>query len=1118
MSDHTAVARATRGSRAGVAMRELRVEGCYSVAGYSLDALRGRYTRWPLRARALVLQDPDGNTVAFVTADLWCGSRWLLERVAALTRAGDSGLDVHQIVLLGTHTHTGPGGLNGNSSWALLASEPNGFHEGLAERIAGTLADSVESAWRSARPATVTVGASSLWGVSRNRSLAAFRQNPEARAWNLDPTLPGWNAPAGSPTQKAIDPRVVVLTAWDEHGGRIGLLASFACDATALGQEARAPFYAPDWVGFAATEIERKDDAVALLALSGAGDQTPLPPEDRGRRYRGPRGVGRAAQGEALARFVGERVAEAALQASVAANAPAPIRLRSWYEDWVPANGATVPGVADTALAAWSIGAPGVCGAADGRTAFHELGIEWEGHRLTRPDDGDEQHPKLPVGRVFGWLARRLERVAPSPVHPLHVVQVGSHVFGTVPGGPTVAMALHVEQALMRATGATSASVLGYAGDDGGSFTTGPEYATQHYEGAMTLYGPRAGRHLAERLALLASGAPFVPRQGPSAPFPGGEPPVAEALPPQAGAPVPTAHGGRRTDTGASAFWLWEGGAPAAPPPCELTVMRGMTPLRAVPPRSLLLLAGLSPGVSGWRADFTLPAPGAPDLPTDTWLRVICAPPEPFEAAPVDIDRPLDLPQAAVAASAERDTPLSPAEEEPPSAEEVEALVTAIERDPVGMGRRLWATAHAGPGRPSDADARALSARYLAVLRPDAVERLEGFSLGDVPHLLGKVPRYRHTLPDDFTFPGYLPKEHPVDPNDWHFQEGADARGYLSFNAALYEIGAMKVVPARRPVGARDFTYPLPEPTDGGAPLALAFFADFANGLPAARYIARQIVADRDLAAALHLGDVYYNGSVREFTEHLHEPLAPLYDRVPLYILAGNHDMYGKGSTFHAFLDHKRFVHPTVQQQRGHSWRLANRRVQVMGIDTQWDHNRRVPLDSWEWGQLADWLREGRAAGRFSILCTSMHAWDFGDPRPSALYEDLAPLVKREGLVDLWFWGNVHHAALYRPSVATGPFWSSCIGHGGYPYQRIRRDDAKRSAAPVRWAEYESRYHPWRDAETGAEIRPDMGNNGWCKLLAHADGRIELRYIDWMGNLRHTSTLARARGRILRVS
>lgn len=190
--------------------------------------------------------------------------------------------------------------------------------------------------------------------------------------------------------------------------------------------------------------------------------------------------------------------------------------------------------------------------------------------------------------------------------------------------------------------------------------------------------------------------------------------------------------------------------------------------------------------------------------------------------------------------------------------------------------------------------------------------------------------------------------------------------------------------------------------------------------------------------------------------------------------------------------------HPSRQVQEGACFCIDAGQYRIIGADTQW----------WRHGRLSDevlteiegWLQEARDAGKTTLLCTSQHGWDFGKRgRTELLKRDLRPILNKR-LVDLWFWGNVHHAALYEPEPDSGLI-ASCVGWSGFPYPTISQGDEGRCEVPVRWAEYGTRFHPWPD------LRPDMGNNGWLRVRLFADRHIELIYLDWMGHERHRATV-----------
>lgn len=746
-------------------------------------------------------------------------------------------------------------------------------------------------------------------------------------------------------------------------------------------------------------------------------------------------------------------------------------------------------------------------GAEDHRSPLHGRFGVYEGN-ARKPRPGAEADPAWPKRDALGLFQALLKDVTaalrPSPVHPLHLVRVDDHLFATLPGEPTARAAWEIERAVLAASGASSASVLGYVGDYAGYLTTDAEYRAQHYEGAMTLYGRNTLAHLAARLAHLATSPAFTTPAPETWDFDRAAAP--EGLAPESAAPA-AAEGAAlppfawEDEAGLHAAWLW----PDAPPPTapEVRVERYADGAPAELTTAPAAAAVRLPHGAGWEVVV-------PPVPPGGGVRLTPELPEGWSAAPVEEGHVGPPVPEALSFEAAAGPPPRPDEAA------IAALVAAeLARDPIGLGRRLLRDAgHTGPIPDTLAReaARALG-RHFGAEPPEAVPAL---SL-EASHLdIFVPPTYDHVLPGAFfDLPLVRHGGVKVDPNLTTFETRADWANYAFVpNTATYEVVRAFYRPdaARRPSDfASRFAYPLraPEP---GSPTVVAMFADFANGLYMPRLIARQLELDAGLHAAFHLGDVYYNGTRQQYVDYVDGPLGPLYGRIPVYALTGNHDLYSLGGEFHAFLDRKRTAHPEVQLQEGHSWRVRAGRFDLVGIDCQWDFNRRIRAEHWTARLLRRWLREARAAGQTTILCTSSHGWDFGERQPTDLFDDLRGPVVDAGLVDLWFWGDVHHCALWAPSAKSGPTWACCVGHGGYPYDRLDPRKAGRSfAGAPAWFEDRHRFWGWTDTR-GREVRPDMGNQGWCRMSLHHDGRIELRFIDWLGRPRHHLALARPPG------
>lgn len=346
---------------------------------------------------------------------------------------------------------------------------------------------------------------------------------------------------------------------------------------------------------------------------------------------------------------------------------------------------------------------------------------------------------------------------------------------------------------------------------------------------------------------------------------------------------------------------------------------------------------------------------------------------------------------------------------------------------------------------------------------------------------------------------------------DW--QRYATAKG-----AAWFHVGGDVERPLSEELEnpSSDMTYAVRAEDVVGGSLSMALFADNGTSLYASRGITNQI-AGSGLPYAFHLGDVYYGGSEEEMANYFEAPLKPMFDRTELFMITGNHEMYAGGKWFKRMIHRKAVDHSARQRQRAESFRLCGDGFQIIGLDTMfvnWKGGRIRKDDYADDARLAllrGWLQE--RPNDLTILLTTNHAWDTGDKDPTRLYRSLRSTIA--GRVDLWFWGNVHYAALFDQwpfNDAGSPsrnMVTSCIGHGGYPF--YTQTSVGRLPAPLqcRWFETKSRFYP------ESRLRDDVGLNGWCKMTLERepDGwGILLMYIDWMGRERCRARLGRKDG------
>lgn len=462
------------------------------MAGYSTSGKSARRVLAPLQARVFVFASPQGGPVAVVVADLMSGTDALQRRLEALSQP--LGFGEGRVMLVGTHTHTGPGNIYGWRLYDSLAQARPGLRPELVEHIAGRIRGAMAAAMSRLEPAQLAWGSTTLWGVAGNSAPAAFAQNPESGDWLERLQV---RAPTDLPLrQRQVDPRLRCLCVRRPAGALIGVLGHFACHATALGEGADG--YHPDWPGTAATLTEDAlgGNAVVALLPGAGGDVNTTQPQ--------------RPQGPQLVEHVAQRVRQALLRAVQGAQADpnAALELRLWR---APRNHAQQ----EHRLApSPRFGVASIGGAEDAPSGLHRLVARGWRRRATGAAPQDPQFPKRPVlGPAQGWIMQRLH-LDTAPYVTLFNLRLGSCQWLTVPGEPTLTVGLRLERQVARPPGVTQCWVVGYAGDYLGYFTTPQEYALQRYEGASTLFGRHSALWLmgAHNVAMSLRADPLIAR------------------------------------------------------------------------------------------------------------------------------------------------------------------------------------------------------------------------------------------------------------------------------------------------------------------------------------------------------------------------------------------------------------------------------------------------------------------------------------------------------------------------------------------------------------------------------------------------------------------------------
>lgn len=484
-----------------------------------------------LSARAFVLQDvASGERLAIVCCELAFISLALREAVVSRLAAQHPGLglSLERVMLLATHTHSGPGGF---THYAFYNVTIPGFSQYVLDGLADGIVTAIVRAASGMAPARLGFDVGEFAPdveLAWNRAITSYNRNPEV--------TPVTEAEA----HLAIDRKLRLLRIDRDDGEHLGSINWFAVHCTSVHSDNLALHF--DNKGYAAATVE---DAlrghgtaapIAAFAQGAAGDVTP----NRRRHPGRPWVRGEFADDDASARHNGGLQAQLALEVLARAATRAPLgpglRVAHAFVDMsrVAIDPAFCGGRTDLHTGPAEIGMAMFFGTEEGPGLPRGVrGLQkWIARArplLRRADAGDDPEraraqaekvtwvesgrarllglrrldrlPALPLrGRARGALAmfRALGDASPSPkpwtpqVLPIHLAVIGElalvavpHEFTTVAGRRlcrTVAAALE-------AIGVREVVLAGYANAYAGYVTTPQEYELQDYEGASTHFG-----------------------------------------------------------------------------------------------------------------------------------------------------------------------------------------------------------------------------------------------------------------------------------------------------------------------------------------------------------------------------------------------------------------------------------------------------------------------------------------------------------------------------------------------------------------------------------------------------------------------------------------------------
>lgn len=513
--------------------------------GYGPEGRAARGFRNRLYAKALVLEDAEGERIAFVVADLGVISV-ALHRSAARRTLETAGIGADRLVLAATHTHAGPGNFMGVKQYDDHGTSVAGFDTAMVGFLAERIGNAVRQAVDSLRPARIGYAMVPVWGYTRNRSLGAFRNNPDSLKVYEPP--PGLNL---DESQRAVDPTWTMLRVdlYDAGTARFvpaGALSVFAIHGNAIPSvndlydadvhaamqrrleihvdslNDRTPSFEPRAVHLVANGAEgdvaptfpeagRCPPPKLRLSRRPAGPHTP-PPAEEWRPISPDRAAACMDTSTAYVDSAGPALAERAIAIfdSLAGRLSGDLRIARAFRT-VPLRGEGAP---PDLCDAPRVGTVTLVGSDGSTTRYYgwrlfgliPMGFEHAGSSVETKPRGCHAEKRIALGSLQGLVLG--EHGLPE-VAQLMVVRLGRLALAVAPAEVTVSVGVMIKKTVLREARAVgvpvdSVAVISLANGDLRYIVTPDEYAVQDYEGASTLYGPHSAAVLAHEFGELA--------------------------------------------------------------------------------------------------------------------------------------------------------------------------------------------------------------------------------------------------------------------------------------------------------------------------------------------------------------------------------------------------------------------------------------------------------------------------------------------------------------------------------------------------------------------------------------------------------------------------------------
>lgn len=227
----------------------------------------------------------------------------------------------------------------------------------------------------------------------------------------------------------------------------------------------------------------------------------------------------------------------------------------------------------------------------------------------------------------------------------------------------------------------------------------------------------------------------------------------------------------------------------------------------------------------------------------------------------------------------------------------------------------------------------------------------------------------------------------------------------------------------------------LPESIPEKARIGLV--GDWGSGLYGARPIANSIIAGEAFDMLVHLGDVYYSGTIKEVEDRF-LALWPATKAKVNRALNSNHEMYAGG---YAYFDH---TLPKFNQEASY-FTSANTHWVVIGLDLAYKDHDIDPV------QLT-WLEEvmSRVGTRKVILLSHHQLFShFESQGVDLMAQERFTRILKDPRVVAWYCGHEHRCTIFEQKHSVYDLYGRCIGHGGMPQSRSKTRNLPQATDPI---------------------------------------------------------------------